>query len=166
LVKKNYYEKRTLWPKINYNFDEMPFSSPILMKCLSVPLYNSQLKCLVPSQHFVKASLQLNSRLFLYKEDVAGFYIFEKYSIKAGPVITQNVGSWAFETGLKIPNPSIWERRANLRGTVLRDAVLDFSIFSQIQLDAKGQLHSISGISSDIMDQLMEGLNFSVTRQA
>jgi hypothetical protein len=122
--------------------------------------------CLLPKRHFVKASLQLNSRLFLYEEDGDGFNILEKYAIKSGPVITQNVASWTLEAGLKIPNPSIWERRANLRGTIILDALLEFSVFNQVHLGATGELLGVSGISPDITEQLMQGSNFSITRQA
>jgi hypothetical protein len=100
--------------------------------------------------------------IFLYDEEDEGFSIIEKYTIKAGPIITKTVGFWSMELGLQIPISNIWERRANLCGALLLDVILPYSIFMRMQKNKEGKLEKHSGISPDIMAQLGQTLNFSV----
>jgi hypothetical protein len=130
-----------------------------------LPLHNAGLTCYIQSTFFVNATFQLNSKLFLYKEDwlTEGYRVFEKYAIKSGPVITHNIGVWTLGSGLKIPVQNIWERRSDLQGTVLLDGIMPFSVIMKVNTNDKGQIESHSGIFPDIMHQLKRTLNFSVT---
>ena len=62
-----------------------------------------------------KSDLRLDTRLFLYGEVCN---VQEIYAIKGSSPIIQNVGFWN-GSGLEVAMGEIWERRRDLRGTVL-----------------------------------------------
>ena len=66
------------------------------------------------------------------------------------------------DSGLQIPVSNIFDRRSNLHGILLVDAILPYSFFMRVQKSDKGELEKHSGISPDIMTELKQTLNFSV----
>ena len=84
-------------------------------------------------------SLKLNSNVLFYTiNGNDSVDLSESYTIKAGPLISHEVGNWNRSHGLLILEPNIWERRTNLRGVSLETCVTASSGFlMNVNLDTK-----------------------------
>ena len=83
--------------------------------------------------------LKLNSNVLFYT--IIGndsVDLTEFYTIKAGPQISRQVGTWNRSHGLLIPEPNIWERRSNLGGISMDTCVIGSTGFlMKVNLDPK-----------------------------
>lgn len=87
----------------------------------------------------------------------------EIYSIDGGPAIRKPYSKWNVEFGLHDASVEyIWERRSDLGGTVLRNAVLEFVPFSVVVEEGGGALRC-TGYFCEVSNRLAEILNFNET---
>ena len=84
-------------------------------------------------------SLKLNSNVLFYTVNGNdSMDLSELYTIKAGPLISREVGTWDRSTGLMISEPNIWERRSNLGGVSMKTCVTNGSTFiMRVSLDSE-----------------------------
>ncbi len=117
------------------------------------------------SEEIEPENLRLDSKLFFYEDDAVGdFVIKEKYAIKSGPAITQVVGTWNETAGLDIPEPNVYERRSNLRGVSLVNALMAWDYYHELQLDeAEEQVLGVTGVFAEVAAVLAEKLNFKLS---
>ncbi len=105
----------------------------------------------------------LNELILFYENSSPGVVrLSEEYTIKKRWDFHQ-VGEWrAGGRGLRVPVPNVWERRANLRGAILKNAVLELSVVTRVQYNDYGKLVGAIGLFQDMLDYLKKKLNFSV----
>ena len=73
------------------------------------------------------------------------------------------VGTWDKEVGLQIYESDIWQRRKDLRGSVMRWTMIDYPILSPVFVyDEDGNIKGGKGYLIDIMNILSKELNFTV----
>ncbi len=107
--------------------------------------------------------LRLDSQFYLYNpNDTDRFDIFEQYSVKSGPVITNFVGQWSTKSGLTIPVKSVWERRSDLGGMAIVAAVLDWKVLMKVLRNEKGEIVGSTGPFAFMLDVLAKEMNFTV----
>ncbi len=82
--------------------------------------------------------------------------IKERYSVKGNAPMVQKLGTWSEESGLEVPVPHIWERRADLHGAVLAGSAINFS--TQTILNNG----SLSGMSPELVEAVLSGANASL----
>jgi hypothetical protein len=105
-------------------------------------------------------TLRLDSLLFLYKADEMGFGVYEAYSIKNRPVKIQNFCRWEPGSGLSVPVPNLWDRRKDLGGIEIRNAVLDWHDLFNVGTDGSQS----TGLLPEIIETLRNVMNFSLVK--
>ena len=93
--------------------------------------------------------------------------ILEKYRIGFGGfgnVVTRLLGTWTMADGFKIMNSSLWERRSDLFGIILRIGVLTRAPFLECVWDKnRKKIIGIKGSMVDIFSNLQNRLNLTTT---
>ncbi len=115
-----------------------------------------------PPYKYPKVGLPgLNSQVYYYKQsDNEGIDIVEEYCVKSGPLITNRIGSWNQSQGLRIAEPNINERRADLKGVRLVNGLMPWRVFNTLRTGNGTILESIGPIP-DIFNYLSTKLNFT-----
>ena len=107
-------------------------------------------------------SLRLDTKiLFFERTKDPGFRLMEQYSVMGKRVESRQVGYWRKSGGLRMTSRGIWERRSNLMGVKLRNAVLAQGALTTVERDSTGVLVSTGG-SMQVAWRHLEGLlNFT-----
>ncbi|TRY79283.1 hypothetical protein TCAL_14793 [Tigriopus californicus] len=141
----------------------------IFKTCPDVPMKGGTLLrqnwILMPSKcaTLLWSDLDLMSRIISYEECSNGTWaLLEHYAIKMTNYINP-MGKWSPTEGLEIPQPQIWERRANLHGHILRATALEWIWFAFPVFDMQGSLVDYTGLGPTILKELAKALNFQVT---
>ena len=111
--------------------------------------------------HLQGVALRLNSNVYLYAEMATVYTLYETYSIKAGPMVTQYVGRWSQGQGLSIPEPNVHVRRSNLRGIEIVNAVKTYSPYHDVISFENGEA-GLGGVFGDYFAYLAMKLNFTI----
>jgi hypothetical protein len=109
---------------------------------------------LVPKNQNFNLTLRLDTNLFLYEEVNKSINLFESYSIKAGPVITQEIGTWNQTDRLNIPIPGLWVRRYDLRGLLIRSTAVPYPAMCKFFFGKDNKIIGSSGYLQEILNQL------------
>ena len=93
-------------------------------------------------------SLRLDSNIVRVEENAGsdGYQLRETYSIKRGPKISNVYGKWSKNQGLSVPTTNVYDRRKNLGGVVLRDAILQYTKITQPIIDNNGSVIDSKGV--------------------
>ena len=83
--------------------------------------------------------------------------IMELYRVK-GKLFSNHFATWEEESGLLVPTPNIWERRASLTGIALTVTTNLWTFFNARDAETK----EYSGMIPDILSSLRETANFSI----
>jgi hypothetical protein len=125
-------------------------------------LFHSGVSVFVPESTDIYFSLYLNTRLFFYKEMDSNFVMLERYAIRGGPIITQEIGLWSRTTHKTIKINNIWERRSNLRGVKFRCATIEIPLMSKLTYDQNKNSTHGTGYFLEPFNMLKPNLNFTV----
>ena len=129
---------------------------------LELTIFKSNTVTLVPMQtDWSYLRLRLDSLLFSFEFVGDLVILYEIYSIKSGPPIVRELGTWNPNTGLYIPEPKMWQRRSDLMGVDIRNGLKTWTVFNQLGFDAGGKVVSNKGMFADLMDKLSKRLNFT-----
>ncbi len=85
------------------------------------------------------------------------FVLRETYAIRGilfSSAVTQEFGRWSEGDGLVVPSPVIWERRSNLRGILLVNAMTEWPPYLLLEGN------KTTGFMPDVLKMLSEFLNF------
>ena len=106
-----------------FTFDNVPETVTFLME--------------KPSSEERIRGLRLDSKVFLFQNvNDSHWSVEERYRILGGPVTTNSIGTWHPDSGFSVYNDkSVWERRSDLGGIVLRDPALQWSPFTIVRDD-------------------------------
>ena len=77
-------------------------------------------------------SLTLNSDVLFYSPNRNGFSLREFYTIKKESAMSREVGTWNLANGLVIPEPNIWERRANFGRVLMKIGVMGSTFLMRV----------------------------------
>ena len=96
----------------------------------------------------VNISLHLDTNIVSVEEsNYSDNYILrEMYSIKKGPRISNIYGNWSEDDGLSVSMANVHERRKNLGGIELRDAILPYTKITQPITDQNGNVVDSKGV--------------------
>ncbi len=83
----------------------------------------------------------------------------EHYGVAETKKFFNNIGSWNDQNGLNITQPDIWERRNNLDGINLINAVNLFDLVTNFD----NEHHNTSGFMPEVLENLMWRMNFTST---
>ena len=68
------------------------------------------------------------------------------YSIKKGPQMRKEFGTWSKEAGLSVKVLNVYERRQNLGGIQLRDAILPYAKITKPNFDKNDNVIGSGGV--------------------
>ena len=88
------------------------------------------------------------------------------YSIKRGPKLSKVFGTWSNGAGLSVKTSNIYERRQNLGGIKLRDAILPYAKITKPNYDQNDRVIDSGGVFQDIRKKLQKMMNFTVEQRA
>ena len=74
------------------------------------------------------------------------YLLKETYSIKSGPKISQIIGTWSRSGGLAVKILNVYERRQNLGGIQLRDAILPYAKITKPHFDSNYKVLESGGV--------------------
>ena len=78
------------------------------------------------------------------------------YSIKRGPKLSKVFGTWSNGAGLTVKTSNIYERRQNLGGISLRDAILPYAKITKPNYDHNDRVIDSGGVFQDIRKKYSE----------
>ena len=92
-------------------------------------------------------SLRLDTNIVTVEDsgDPDQYILKEIYSIKKGPQISNIFGTWSKNGGLTVSTANVHERRKNLGGIELRDAILPYTKITQPIKDNNGNVVDSGG---------------------
>lgn len=106
--------------------------------------------------------LRLDTRLFLYTSMKETIQLKEMYAINRKKIV-QTVGTWKETTGLTVSTESIWERRTNLEGMLIKVATVSYPGFHELHYDKAGEsITGGNGLFLEPFNILTKKLNFTV----
>jgi hypothetical protein len=107
--------------------------------------------------------LQLDTNIIFYEPlDNGECKLYEQYSIMGGPSITNEIGTWNKSRGLSHSKLNRWERRSDLRGTRLRNAVVTWPHLTELIYNDQKELVGSNGLFQETLFHLREALNFTI----
>jgi hypothetical protein len=113
-----------------------------------------------PMQTF---KLQLDTNIIFYKPlDNGECKLYEQYSIMGGRSITNDIGTWDESGGLRHSKLNMWERRSDLQGTRLRNAVAAWPHLTDLIYNDQNKLVGSKGLFQETLFHLRNALNFSI----
>ena len=76
-----------------------------------------------------RLDLRLDTNILIIdqNDNTDNYQVKEVYSVKKGPKITRVVGNWSMRARFSLENLNVYERRQNLGGIQLRDALLPYA---------------------------------------
>ncbi len=158
--------------KIPFHFgspeDLLPGLGPTLVVCDSITLWNwtlfsREIVWLVPESAIREGAVHeeyfsLETNIITHKfKGANSFELRETYAIRgilSSSVVTQEFGRWSEKDGLVVPSPVIWERRSNLRGILLVNAMTEWPPYLLLEGN------KTTGFMPDVLKMLSEFLNF------
>ena len=92
--------------------------------------------------------LRLDTSIVQIEENGASdaYLLTESYSVKNGSAKINVYGYWSKNEGLSVKDPNLNERRRNLGGIQLRDAIMPYAKLTKIYLDSDGNIKSTGGV--------------------
>ena len=93
-------------------------------------------------------SLHLDTSIVTIEESGGSdnYILREIYSILKGPKITSIFGNWSKNGGLSVNTANVYERRKNLGGIELRDAILPYTKITKLITDNNGNVVDSGGV--------------------
>lgn len=73
------------------------------------------------------------------------------YSIKKGPKLSREFGTWSRDAGLSVKMLNVYERRQNLGGIQLRDAILPYAKITKPKFDKNNKVIESGGVFQGCM---------------
>jgi hypothetical protein len=107
--------------------------------------------------------LRFDTKIYLYENLGGGFRMYETYAIQKRPPVLKVLGNWTVEKGMSIYYPFIWERRTDMFGIELTNAVVSFSVFVRLEYYDNGRVSGASGFFIDILSILGGKSNYTFT---
>ena len=110
----------------------------------------------------INLTLRLDTRLYTYMSNGSGISLKEIYAIN-GINKVQIVGRWEVNTGLTVATKSMWERRTDLEGMVIRAATISTPQLHELHYDKTGEsIIGASGLFLEPLNILAKELNFTL----
>jgi hypothetical protein len=108
-------------------------------------------------------TLQLDTNIIFYEpHDNEEYKLYEQYSIMGGPPITNKIGTWDKSGGLCLSKLNMWERRSDLQGTRLRNAVVTWPHLTDLIYNDLKELVGSKGLFQETLFFLRDALNFTI----
>ena len=142
-----------------------------------VPTYlRSNCPVFMPIGYTNDIKLRLDSNIIFYDhEESTKYKLVDTFAVKGGPPITLKLGSWSIDNGIALQKSlNRWDRRTNLMGTNLINAMAYNGLGAQFLIDYNGTIvasstvgnRAIVGSKGTYQDQLFyitDRLNFNIT---
>lgn len=90
--------------------------------------------------------LDTNILIIEQSDNSDGYQLKEIYAIKKGKKIKRVIGSWSRSSGLSMEVLNVYERRQNLGGIQLRDAILPYAKISKPYFDQDNHVIRTGGV--------------------
>ena len=107
--------------------------------------------------------LRLDSNVMSLSNQQGVFLVQEWYKVLNGQLLSSHYASWSPAEGLVVPVPFKWQRRKDLRGTQLSNAIVENWIpVGMLHGDSETGL-SMAGLFPDVLQELQSNLNFTTS---
>ncbi len=107
--------------------------------------------------------LRLDSNVMSLSNQQGVFLVQEWYKVLDGQLLSSHFASWSPVKGLVVPVPFKWQRRKDLRGTQLTNAIVENWIpVGMLHGDSETGL-SMAGLFPDVLQELQSNLNFTTS---
>ena len=129
-------------------------------------LFNGLVVGLVSEEDYTEGNfaLQLNTQLYFYSWEESCMILKEKYSIRGLPV-ENTIGNWTEGAGFTLEEPTLWERRTDLMGAVVRVVSVNLAPLHSFIYEGdkeKGKIIGGEGLFIQPINYLAEALNFTI----
>ena len=96
----------------------------------------------------VNVNLRLDTNIVSFEQSGGPdkYLLTETYSIKNGPKLSQVIGTWSRSNGLAVSILNVYERRQNLGGIQLRDAILPYAKITKPHFDSNYKVTGSGGV--------------------
>ena len=131
---------------------------------VSKSIFSSNSPVFMPTDYTNEIHLRLDSNVVFYKEEAVGTYnVIDKFAVKDGPIIIEDLGYWNSGEGL-ILHKSInrWNRRSDLKGTSFQNGLFQNGQGAQFIKDTNGKIIGSNGWFQDMLFYITDKLNLTV----
>ena len=92
--------------------------------------------------------LRLDTNIVSIEQDPGpdNYLLRDIYSIKKGPKMSRKFGTWSRDAGLSVKIMNVYERRQNLGGIQLRDAILPYAKITKPNFDKNDYVIGSGGV--------------------
>ena len=128
-------------------------------------IFTSNYPVLMPLEFAESIPLRLDSNIIFYQRDegLEGYTLIDVFAVKGGPPITLELGYWEKVNGINLKESIIrWERRTDLRGSTIINALAFNGNWANVTLDNEGNVNGSEGFYPEKLFYMTDRLNVTV----
>ena len=129
-------------------------------------MFRSNYPTFMPLEYSTFISLRLDSNIIFYEQQGPEYKLVDMFSVKGGPPITSELGTWDKIRGIKLMQKADrWDRRTDLNGAEIVNSLnfgRNFGSFSRIIRDDKGKVVGSQGELQNLLFFMAETLNATI----
>ena len=106
--------------------------------------------------------LRLDTNIVSIEQDPGpdNYLLRDIYSIKKGPKMSRKFGTWSRDAGLSVKILNVYERRQNLGGIQLRDAILPYAKITKPNFDKNDNVIGSGGVFQGCLQCLKSQISY------
>ena len=127
-------------------------------------LFSTNYPIFMPTSYETDIKLRLDSNVLFYEEkNVEHFELYDKFTVKGGPIISLEVGKWNKGNGIVLrKSMNRWDRRTNLKGATFVNGVSENPGWADFIKDNNGNLIGTEGYYQDMLFYITDHLNLRI----
>ena len=138
-----------------------------LLKQLAIAapdMLTSNYPTFMPFSYKFDINLRLDSNIIFYEEKSATNYgLYDIFAVKGGSPITEVLGNWNMMKGISlVASMNRWDRRGDLQGAILTNALFDNAFVSDFIRDDNGSIIGSKGLFQDQLFYVTDSLNVTI----
>ena len=129
-------------------------------------MFRSNYPAFMPLQYSILISLRLDSNIIFFEQQSPVYKLVDMFSVKGGPPITSELGTWDKIRGIKLKQKTHrWNRRTDLNGAEIINNLnfgTGFGTWSRLIWDDKGKVVGSQGELQNLLFFMAETLNATI----
>ena len=127
-------------------------------------IFSSNCPVFMPIEYGKHIELRLDSNILFYKKVSESEYtLLDKFGVKGGSPVTQELGSWNKDAGLELRASKFrWNRRTDLNGAVFINTLKFYKNYAEPLYDSQGNVVGSEGSHQARVHAFAESMNLNI----
>ena len=123
-------------------------------------MFRANYPMFLPLEYSSLITLRLDSNVIFYEQQGSSYKLVDMFSVKSGPPITSQLGTWDKINGITLEQKKHrWDRRRDLYGTRLVNNLGDYGSYAKLIRDKRGNVIGSEGELQNVLFYIVEALN-------